>query len=254
MLQRAARTLVVPRWQRLLHTDVTEKSPNEWVTTVDREVEAMVSEELVRLIPGSVVIGEEQCAAVPQWIDKVNDATAWLVDPLDGTVNFIAGRPPVSVMVALLEGGETVASWMLDPLTGTLHRAERGGGAWRNGERVTTPSPEAATPLRGIVKTRFLPEAFKTRASASSTFFEMQPGSNCAGAHYPAVVEGVSDFALYWRTLPWDHAPGALFLTEAGGHVARVDGTAYRPGDSREGLLAARSQRCWELALGWLHP
>lgn len=251
ILRHAAETLIVPRWRRLRQADATEKSPGEWVTVVDREVEEVVSAGLRQLIPGSVVVGEEQCAAEPQLIERVDDGIAWLVDPLDGTGNFIAGRPPISLMVALLEGGETVAAWMLDPLTGTMHRAERGGGAWRDAERIAVAS-EPATLRRGIVKTRFLPEALKARIASSAAAVEVQAGSNCAGADYPDIARGDSDFALYWRVLPWDHAPGALFLCEAGGHVARLDGGVYRPGERREGLLAARSRELWEQAREFL--
>lgn len=244
-----AAALVVPRWRRLRHGDATEKSPGEWVTIVDREVEEVVSAGLLRLLPESIVVGEESCAAEPHRIDRLGSGIAWLVDPLDGTANFIAGRPSVSLMVALLEDGETMAAWMLDPLTGTMHRAERGGGAWRDGERVFVPG-ESVPLRRGIVKTRFLPEVLKADAAKalSASAIEVQAGSNCAGADYPDVVSAASDFALYWRTLPWDHAPGVLFLQEAGGHAARLDGSAYRPGEQREGLLVARSRLLWDQA------
>lgn len=131
---------------------------------------------------------------------------------------------------------------MLDPLTGTLHRAERNGGAWCNDERVTVLAGHGEL-RRGIVKTRFLPEAFKAKAARApaASAIETQADSNCAGA--------ASDFALYWRSLPWDHAPGTLFLTEAGGgHAARLDGSAYHPGERRDGLLAARSRGLWDQA------
>ncbi|HEX7867303.1 MAG TPA: inositol monophosphatase family protein [Variovorax sp.] len=249
LLRDAAAALVVPRWRRLQHGDASEKSPGEWVTIVDREVEEAVSAGLLRLMPDSIVVGEESCTAEPHRIDSLGSGIAWLVDPLDGTANFIAGRPPVSLMVALLEGGDTVAAWMLDPLTGTMHRAEKGGGAWRDGERVFVSG--GREPMRrGIVKTRFLPEAFKAGAALalSASAIDVQAGSNCAGTDYPDVADAASDFALYWRTLPWDHAPGALFLTEAGGHVARLDGSAYRPGEQRDGLLVARSRLLWEQA------
>lgn len=249
LLRDAASALVVPRWRRLQHGDAIEKSPGEWVTIVDREVEEVVSAGLLRLLPDSVVVGEESCAAEPRLVESLGSGLAWLVDPLDGTANFMAGRPPVSLMVALLADGEAIAAWMLDPLTGTMHWAERGGGAWRDGERVLVPEEHA--PLRrGIVKTRFLPEPFKSEAAIAlaASAIEAQAGSNCAGADYPDIASAASDFALYWRTLPWDHAPGTLFLMEAGGYAARLDGSAYRPGEQREGLLAARSRALWDRA------
>lgn len=253
LLRNAADSLILPRWQKLQAGDAMEKSPGEWVTVVDREVEEMVTDGLLQLIPGSSVVGEEQSVNETDYFARWGHGAVWLVDPLDGTGNFIAGKPPISLMVALLEQGTAIASWMLDPLTGTMHRAIRNGGAWRNDRRIHMPA-ESMELRRGIVKTRFLPANFKAAMTAAAASLEIQSGSNCAGADYPDIVAGASDFALYWRTLPWDHAPGALFLTEAGGHVARLDGSAYRPGVHGEGLLAARSRLLWEQARSALTP
>jgi len=245
LMRAAAADLIAPRFRRLQQGDAIEKAPGEWVTTVDREVEARLTPALRALVPGSRVVGEEQCAATPELLDQLDDGVVWLVDPLDGTNNFIAGREPLSSMVALLEGGETVAAWMLDPLSGVMHHAERGQGAWRDGERLR--APEGPGLRRAVVKTRFLPEDHKARV-ASSAGIEVLPGVNCAGAEYPAVAAGGFDAVLYWRTLAWDHAPGTLFITEAGGHAARFDGTPYRAGDRRPGLLVARSRAVWDTA------
>ncbi len=67
------------------------------------------------------------------------------------------------------------------------------------------------------------------------------PGLLCAGAEYPAVVGGDRHFAIFWRVLPWDHAPGALFAREAGSYVARLGGSAYLPASEATGLLVARN-------------
>jgi fructose-1,6-bisphosphatase/inositol monophosphatase family enzyme len=81
-------------------------------------------------------------------------------------------------------------------------------------------------------------------------FGEIRPGRKCAATEYPDVICGDQHFALYWRALPWDHAPGSLLLTEAGGVARRPDGTEYSPGDQRFGLLAARNAATWHLAIG----
>ncbi len=70
-------------------------------------------------------------------------------------------------------------------------------------------------------------------------FGDLTARTTCAGVEYARIVEGETDLLLFWRTLPWDHAPGALLLTEAGGAAIRPDGTAYRADDARMGLLAA---------------
>lgn len=247
LLREVASSTIMPRFKALGPADVDEKSPGEIVTIADREAEEIITPRLLALRPGSHVVGEEAAALDPSLLLDLDQDSVWLVDPLDGTANFAAGRPPFALMVALLSFGETVAAWMLDPVSGALAVAERGGGAWLAGERITAPggSPGSAG-LRGAVFTRFMPrEVRATVHSRTSAIGDALPGYMCCGAEYPAIATGQEDFALFWRTLPWDHAPGALFLTEAGGHVARLEGHGYRPGDGTEGLLAARSQEVW---------
>jgi fructose-1,6-bisphosphatase/inositol monophosphatase family enzyme len=87
---------------------------------------------------------------------------------------------------------------------------------------------------------RFLsPDARRAVGENEVRFGDLTPRTTCAGVEYPRIVEGQADFLLFWRTLAWDHAAGALLLTEAGGVALRPDGSTYRPDDDRFGLLAA---------------
>lgn len=235
-----------------------EKSPGEWVTTADRAVEEFLAPALAALVPGSVVVGEEAVSSDPAVLDHLNTAAdVWLLDPLDGTANFAAGRPPFALMTALLHRGDPVASWMLDPLSGRIAAAELGSGAWLDGERVRSDGAGADVPaMRGAVLRRFLPADLLAHVEAvDPDFAELTAGSRCAGHDYPAVVAGQLDFALFWRTLPWDHIPGALFANEAGGVAARLDGSAYTASHhERPGLLVARNPDIWARARDALVP
>jgi fructose-1,6-bisphosphatase/inositol monophosphatase family enzyme len=92
-------------------------------------------------------------------------------------------------------------------------------------------------------------------AAAESRFAELGSGTGCAGADYPAVVSGARDFILYWRTLPWDHAPGVLLAREAGGTAQRLDGSPYQPAQhALPGLLVARDPATWQQARAALIP
>ena len=234
-----------------------EKSPGEWVTTADRAAEALLAPALAALLPGSVVVGEEAASLDPSVLDRLaSDGDVWLLDPLDGTSNFAAGAAPFAVMAALLRRGEAVASWMLDPLTGRLAAAELGGGAWLDGERVGARADAVPDAVRGAVLRRFLPADLTSHVEAvEPEFAELTGGSRCAGHDYPAVATGDLDFALFWRTLPWDHIPGALFASEAGGVAARLDGSRYRAADhARKGLLVARDPSLWARVRDLLVP
>jgi fructose-1,6-bisphosphatase/inositol monophosphatase family enzyme len=154
-------------------------------------------------------------------------------------------------MVALLSGGQTVGAWLLDPITNQLSRAELGSGAYDDGVRLSTSggSPGAAR-LCGALLTKYMPLELRQRVERRIPRIEQAlPGTRCAGAEYPAIARETQDFAIFWRTLPWDHAPGALFLTEAGGVAARFDGTPYRASDDSTGLVVARNREVWDDAV-----
>lgn len=256
ILREAAETVILPRFRALADGDVSEKTPGEVVTVADREAETLISRRLRDLLDAPVV-GEEATAADPELLTALQNApTAWLVDPLDGTANFVAGRPEYAVMAALIQSGETVASWVVRPATDDVYVAELGSGTWRNGIRVhRTPAPTDPSRLHGAALTRFLNDDTKTHVEAAARrFASIGPGTKCAGVDYPRLLNGDQDFVLFHRTLPWDHAPGVLLLTEAGGTARHLDGTPYSPSVPKLGLLNAADEACWQTVRPLLLP
>ncbi|MEV0429435.1 inositol monophosphatase family protein [Micromonospora sp. NPDC049836] len=248
LLRQAAAEIVVPLFRRLDDADISEKAPGEVVTVADREAEELISAGLRRLRPGSVVVGEEAVAADPDLLRHLHgDGDVWLVDPVDGTSNFAAGRRPFALMIALLTDGVPVASWVYDPLDGTMAIARAGAGTRLDGTavRTTGAQPEVGA-LRGTAMTRFLPPDARRSVSAGGTRIgELLPGQHCAGREYLDILTGKQQFVLFWRTLPWDHVPGATLVREAGGVARRFDGTDYHPADEGRGLLVAASEEIW---------
>ncbi len=249
LMREAAQQAILPRFRALATGDIEEKSPGELVTLADREAEALLTSALCALLPGSRVLGEEaasQDARLYGLLDAPGDV--WLVDPLDGTANFINGSSTFAVMVALVRDGQTVASWMLDPLTDRMAMAERGGGATLAGARVRSPQEAPPWPATtGAVLTRFLPPDVRRQIEQRATGLgQIMPGLHCAGHEYPAVATGHQHFVLFWRLEPWDHAPGALFIHEAGGRAAYLDGSPYAPAQRRQGLLVAQNSAVWQ--------
>ncbi|MGB3327600.1 MAG: inositol monophosphatase family protein, partial [Thermomicrobiales bacterium] len=145
--------VILPRFRALHAGEIEEKSPGELVTVADREAEIRIAAVLRALRPDATVIGEEAVANHPGLLDALKaDGACWLIDPLDGTQNFVEGRTTFAVMVALVEAGETVASWMWRPLERIAYVAERGSGAFRNGERQRVPAaPPGLASIRGTV-------------------------------------------------------------------------------------------------------
>lgn len=237
----------MPRFNDLDEADVREKAPGDLVTVVDHEVEARLLDSLPALIAGSRVVGEEEAAAKPEILSGLDEGWVWTADPLDGTVNFIEGRPDFAIMVGLLRNGETVAGWIYSPTTERLWSAEAGAGARVDGRPIAR-AEKAHSPLRGMASVRYVPAEVRSRWIESDALKAFGHRSGAAGVEYPALVEGERDFLFFWRTFPWDHVPGTLLVRETGGVAARLDGTPYRLADGRSGLLIASSEGTWDRA------
>lgn len=248
LIRDVAARIVMPRFRQLDAAHIEEKAPDELVTIADRESEEALSEGLRRLLPDSRVIGEEACSLDPSLLDNIGEGTAWIVDPIDGTANFAAGETPFGIMIALVVDGVSAAAWLFDPVQDRLCSAARGKGAFVNDEPVRSRTSGAALPVAGL-STRYLPpelrEEIEQRAEGKLSCVGIP---RCAAEQYPRVMLGTNDLALFWRTHVWDHAPGALILQEAGGKVARFDGTPYAVTQTGKGLLAAATPAMWDEA------
>lgn len=244
----AAESALLPRFRNLAEGEREEKSPGEVVTIADRECETLLSAALATILPEASVVGEEAAHDLPQSIERLADDLCWVIDPLDGTGYFAAGEPPFEIMVALSSQGLAVGGWILDPLSGRFSWAAAGQGCWIDGEKfLAKPDSRARSiGLSPLLKRRPARcEAINKRLAGQ---FDTQDIPRCAAAHYPAMLMGGPALTYYERTLPWDHAPGALLIEEAGGRVARLDGSAYRLDDDRVGLLAATDPAAWDRA------
>lgn len=248
LMRDVAADVVMPRFRLLAPEEIDEKSPGEIVTIVDRESERRLHDGLAALGLGARIVGEEAAEADPDLLEGVDRGLVWLIDPLDGTANFAEGRAPFGMMAALVEDGAPLAAWILDPLAGRLCHAERGKGATCDGQRVRARSATRRVP-RAALGTHFLPPDRRERVhAAAANGLDVQPVPRCAAESYPRLVLGQDDVALFQRILPWDHAAGALFLTEAGGKATHWDGRPYRVGGTGQGMLAAATPDLWQAA------
>lgn len=205
LLQDVAAEVITPRFGALGRDDVASKRrPGDLVTVADREAEVLITRALQAADPGAVVVGEEAVSASPALLAGWTDAPlAFTVDPVDGTRNFVKGSPDHAVMVAEVRAGTVVRSWIWQPQHRTAYVAERGAGAWRDGVRLT------GGPSRRYTGT-------------------------CCGIDYPRIAAGEAGWGVWFKAKPWDHAPGSLLVTEAGGRAS------YRPG-SHPRVLVARA-------------
>ncbi|WP_280433843.1 inositol monophosphatase family protein [Nocardia carnea] len=154
----AGEIAIRPRFRRLGAAQIQEKAPGDLVTVADREAEQLISRGL-REVLDIPVVGEESAAEDPSRLSALSARSCWVVDPIDGTSNFVAGRREYAVMVALLRNGAPVAGWILVPEAGQLYVAEHGSGAFRNGAPIRRPAPPAEVErLQGAAPTKRMPQ------------------------------------------------------------------------------------------------
>ena len=249
ILKEASAIELMPRFRKLASDDIVAKpskeDPTDLVTVADRAAEAFLAERLRDLLPGSLVVGEEAVASDQRLLLQLDGrAPVWLVDPLDGTRYFAAGEPPFGPMVALVERGEILAAAIHLPLADELFLAERKLGTYFNGVQVVAPGDDTPSP-RGALFSKFMPQDLSQQLTARQAAHRREDAPPCAAHVYTRLSRGLSDYAVYYRLLPWDHAPGALILRESGGVSRHPTGHDYGVSARREPLLLARSESVW---------
>ena len=229
---------------KLSHSHVSSKSsPVDLVSIADRESEEVLREELRLILPGAGFIGEESSGAA-----VITDCDlAWVVDPLDGTSNYLAGLPIWSISIAL-------CSLDFTPLLGVVHApplgktwtAIRGKGAYANGELMHVRAEPPGSGLdNAMLATGFPYDVSLGRSNSTIAYYsKMQArfqkirrlGSAAIDMAY--VAEGIFDGMWESRLREWDTAAGVLLVTEAGGYCEQLNGNPYIPG-SADMLVAA---------------
>jgi Archaeal fructose-1,6-bisphosphatase and related enzymes of inositol monophosphatase family len=252
-LQEAAATEILPRFRNLGEGDVRIKSEAiDLVTEADEAAERLIRARIEAAIPQALFVGEESVAADPALLTKLADADlAVVVDPIDGTFNFAAGLPLFGVMASVVSKGETVAGIIYDPMGNDWVIAEKGSGTWFCGHDgsqtqmgVTAPMP--LEQMVGIANASYVPAEERQGLLSRLAQVRLFTTYRCAAHEYRMFVAGHAHFLMYRKLMPWDHLAGALIVTEAGGYVARLDGSPYLPSHVDGGLLAAPDKESWD--------
>jgi len=215
----------------------TKSALADIVTEADREVEALIRARLSAARPGDGFLGEETGA------ERGATEVTWVVDPIDGTVNYAYGIPHYAVSIAAVTGEPVPDSWtaevgvVYDPAVGELFHAVRGGGAWLADRRLVVSSP---SPAGALLATGFGYDP-ATHAGDLERVRKVMPlardlrRAGAASLDLAYVAAGRLDGYFERGLQPWDHAAGGLMVTEAGGALGGAPGGA--PG--REMTIAA---------------
>jgi myo-inositol-1(or 4)-monophosphatase len=202
-------------------SQVQHKGAIDLVTEVDLASEACIRAALAST--GVPVLGEEGGGA--------NRGTRWVVDPLDGTTNFVHGYPFYCVSIALVEGDVVVVGAIYDPIRDHLYAARRGAGATREGVRLAV---SGTTVLDHALGSTGFPYSRRERMPELMPYFQralmntqgVRRGGSAA-MDLALLASGASDYSWEFGLAPWDTAAGSLVVEEAGGRVTRLDGSAW---------------------------
>ncbi|MDT7840129.1 inositol monophosphatase family protein [Streptomyces justiciae] len=225
-VRKAAAAEIMPRFRRLAAHEVDEKSgPHDLVTDADRLAEQYLTEVLGALLPGSVVVGEEAVHADQASYDAIcGDAPVWIVDPVDGTRQFVHGDPGFCTLIALAQGGVVRASWTYAAARDQLATAVRGQGAFLDGERLYAGPPEPGRDLEVATSHPDYTTDEQKHALRGLWRDGLAPRPcGSAGLEYLAIARGQLDATAFSWEAAWDHAAGLLLVEEAGGaHLTRT--------------------------------
>src|ERR1700723_1203622 len=243
---RRAGDLIVKSLSRLDSLKVDSKGRNDFVTDIDRKAEADIIATIRRSYPQHAILAEESGRSG-------EDEFVWIIDPLDGTTNFLHGFPTFAVSIAVQHKGRLQQAVVYDPMRQEFFTASRGDGAQLEGKKIRV---SAQRTLEGsLIGTGF---PFRAGAAHVDDYLAMlkavmataagirRPGAASLDLAYVAAgrMDGFWEFGLK----PWDTAAGTLLITEAGGRVGTATGEDYGRGANigtgnpkvYGGLLAAR--------------
>lgn len=216
---------LLEHWRSLSADQVTEKSRNDLVTVADLASERTIVEAVRTKFPDHRVLSEEA-----GWSDRTGDGPTWIVDPLDGTTNFVHGIPQFAVSIGVAVKGRVDYGVVLDPVKGDVFTAARGCGAFWNGKKCRVSGHSG---LEGsLLATGFPFKAHGLLDPYLAIFRDVflrckavrRPGAAALDLAYTAA--GLFDGFFEFQLSTWDSAAGAILVEEAGGVITDMDGGA----------------------------
>ncbi|WP_428682393.1 inositol monophosphatase family protein [Reyranella sp.] len=243
LMRETAAAELLPRFRNLSKDDVRQKRPGDIVTVADVAAEQRLASGLAKILPGVPVVGEEAVEKDTGLLDLIGrpGEACWIVDPLDGTANFAAGRERFAIIICLVQDATAVAGWILDVPNDRLAVTQRGGGVSFDGTLVQ--GKPVTQPLNGFVGYKIAKSFDEQLSPEQRARLGNITTLRCAGAEYLEILAGRANFSLYRTTKPWDHAAGTLMMREAGGGAVQFGAAPYTPAQPHNaGLITASTE------------
>ena len=197
-------------------------SAADLVTEYDLAVEAFLKEQLQPLCPGAIFYGEEEA-------ENADPSRGWafIVDPIDGTTNFVRGLRQSAISVALARDGQVEYAVVFDPYKNEMFSARRGGGAFLNGAPIRVSEKPLAEGIFGMGTAIYRREYLEPTMRVTEQLFRRACDFRRLGAAALDLCDvacGRVELFFEYSLCPWDFAAGSLIITEAGGHISTLQG------------------------------
>ena len=249
IIRDCAHKLILPRFKNLETNDVQSKtSPRDLVTIADIEAEYYLQEQIPKAVSNAFVVGEESVSRGEHKLrdlEKHGSDPVFIVDPVDGTNNFVRGSEVFGVMVAMLIDGECHKAWIYDPCKDAMTTASKGEGAFTNGQRISVSSNTDVEKTSGYASLRYMKKDMRNHFISHGSSVNLLDSISCAAHMYLDVAHGRKDFTIFTRLKPWDHLPGVLICQEAGGFAVDWHEQPYTVYTQDAGIITANSESTW---------
>jgi len=204
---------------------VSRKGPGDFVTKTDKKVEKIIIEELEKARPKYGFVAEESG-------ERKNESEFnWIIDPIDGTSNFMHGIPHFAISIALEKNGEIISGIVCDPIKNEMFYAEKGRGAYLNNRRIRVSSRKNLEEVIGLYgcppMLKVDGNEFFEQIKKASTQIHKLRNYGSAALDFTYVASGRADFAWYDHLNYWDYAAGKIILLEAGGTITDFSGKSF---------------------------
>ncbi|RPG25412.1 MAG: inositol monophosphatase [Gammaproteobacteria bacterium TMED92] len=229
--------------------DIEAKAPNDFVSNVDKTAEAIIIEQIHETFPDHAIIGEESGAQTG------SSEYTWIIDPLDGTLNFLQGIPHFAVSIGIMKGRHHEHGVVYDPVRGEEFVASRGSGAQLNGKRMRVSTRSKMSEC--VLATGLPPGCVENRLDEYMDGLKLITG-NCRGIRRAGsaaldlayVAAGRTDGFWEMGLSHWDIAAGVVLVREAGGFVSDLQGGESF---SSSGDIVAANPKCWRALIQTLN-
>ncbi len=244
MLKEHCHTHIMPLYKNLTKSQIHQKGQKDIVTDADKNMEKNLSQNLQQILKNSQILGEETYATNPETAKALEtNEYVWVIDPLDGTRNFIKQKEEFCSMLALVKNGKTIAAWIYTPLKDEMIMADISSKTQDiNGNPITIKTMENTNPenIIGQINFGMFQENNKEELiKIAENKYKNLDKVFCVGYDFSGMCLSRRHFSTYRHLWWWDHIPGSFLLQQAGGIVKQIGNEAYSPIKPAKQLIVA---------------